>query len=58
MGGVGIEMRVADALKDGDKVSLLLKRGQQEYSFPCVVTRAFGSKVGIRMVFHDHPRTH
>ncbi|AGO53138.1 UDP-forming cellulose synthase catalytic subunit [Serratia plymuthica] len=49
-GGVGIEMRVSDALKDGDKASLLLKRGQQEYSFPCVVTRAFGSKVGIRMV--------
>ena len=33
-GGVGIEMRVENALKDGDKASLLLKRGQQEYSFP------------------------
>lgn len=49
-GGVGIEMRMENALKDGDKVSLLLKRGQQEYSFPCVVTRAFGNKVGVRLV--------
>ena len=49
-GGVGIEMRVENALKDGDKASLLLKRGQQEYSFPCVVTRAFGNKVGVRLI--------
>ncbi|HEJ9095926.1 TPA: UDP-forming cellulose synthase catalytic subunit [Serratia odorifera] len=49
-GGVGVEMRVADQWQEGDRVALLLKRGQQEYSFPCQVTRAFGAKVGLRMV--------
>ncbi|HDJ1438579.1 TPA: UDP-forming cellulose synthase catalytic subunit [Serratia rubidaea] len=49
-GGVGVEMRLPDRLKEGDKVGLLLRRGRQEYSFPCVVTRAFGAKVGLRMV--------
>lgn len=49
-GGVGVEMRLPNQLNDGDSVTLLLKRGQQEYSFPCVVTRAFGAKVGLRMV--------
>ncbi len=39
-------MRVENALKDGDKASLLLKRGQQEYSFPCVVTRASATRWG------------
>lgn len=49
-GGVGVEMRVADRLQPGDQVQLLLKRGQQEFSFPLVVTRAFGCKVGMRML--------
>lgn len=48
-GGVGIEMREAGLLKDGEAVQLLLKRGAQEYTFPCEVTRAFGTKVGMRM---------
>ncbi len=48
-GGVGIEMREAGLLKDGEAVHLLLKRGAQEYTFPCEVTRAFGTKVGMRM---------
>nr|WP_241390999.1 PilZ domain-containing protein [Yersinia frederiksenii]ULG20182.1 cellulose synthase catalytic subunit [Yersinia frederiksenii] len=43
-GGVGIEMREAGLLKDGEAVQLLLKRGAQEYTFPCEVTRAFGTK--------------
>lgn len=48
-GGVGIEMREVGLLKDGEAVQLLLKRGAQEYTFPCEVTRAFGTKVGMRM---------
>ncbi|MHA7844806.1 UDP-forming cellulose synthase catalytic subunit [Serratia sp. D1N4] len=48
-GGVGLEMRVPQQLKDGDKVFLLLKRGQQEFSFPCFVTRASGVHVGVRL---------
>ncbi|MFC0226086.1 UDP-forming cellulose synthase catalytic subunit [Serratia aquatilis] len=49
-GGVGIKMRVPDQIKDGEQVVLLLKRGQQEFSFPCVVTRANGLYVGVRLV--------
>lgn len=49
-GGVGLEMRVAVALKIDDRVALLLKRGQQEFSFPCVVMRANGRYVGVRLV--------
>ncbi|MGL5387180.1 MAG: UDP-forming cellulose synthase catalytic subunit [Enterobacterales bacterium] len=49
-GGVGIEMRVPDQLQEHDQISLLLKRGQQEFSFPCVVTRSHGRSVGIRLV--------
>ncbi|ANI30543.1 cellulose synthase [Yersinia entomophaga] len=48
-GGVGIEMRNEGLLQDGEAVNLLLKRGQQEYIFPCKVTRAFGRKVGMRI---------
>ncbi|WP_431224238.1 UDP-forming cellulose synthase catalytic subunit [Serratia sp. L9] len=49
-GGVGIEMRVSDQFKEGDRIALLLKRGQQEFSFPCVVTRVNGRFAGIRLV--------
>lgn len=48
-GGVGLEMRVPERLRDGDRVLLLLKRGQQEFSFPCLVTRANGVHVGVRL---------
>ncbi|TQI78193.1 cellulose synthase (UDP-forming) [Serratia fonticola] len=48
-GGVGLEMRIPDQLKEDDALALLLKRGQQEFSFPCVVTRANGRYVGIRL---------
>ncbi|MGP2541141.1 UDP-forming cellulose synthase catalytic subunit [Yersinia sp. 2541 StPb PI] len=48
-GGVGIEMREAGLLQEGEAVHLLLKRGAQEYTFPCEVTRAFGTKAGMRM---------
>ncbi len=48
-GGVGISVREAGLVKDGDKVSLLLKRGLQEFAFPGVITRANGLNVGIRL---------
>ncbi|MCW2481140.1 UDP-forming cellulose synthase catalytic subunit [Candidatus Symbiopectobacterium sp. NZEC135] len=49
-GGVGIEMHADGLLKEGDKGSLLLNRGPQEYAFPFEVTRAFGNKIGLKMV--------
>ncbi|KFX13187.1 UDP-forming cellulose synthase catalytic subunit [Pectobacterium atrosepticum] len=49
-GGVGVEARESGILQVGDNVSLLLKRGQQEYAFPFSVTRAFDNKIGLRMI--------
>lgn len=48
-GGVGVKMRVSDQFKVQDPVTLLLKRGQQEFTFPCVVTRANGLYAGFRL---------
>ncbi|PVZ82170.1 UDP-forming cellulose synthase catalytic subunit [Serratia sp. S1B] len=49
-GGVGVKMRVPDQFKVQDPISLLLKRGQQEFTFPCVVTRANGLYAGFRLL--------
>ena len=48
-GGVGVELREGSVLNDGESITLMLKRGQQEYSFPAKVTRVFGQKAGLRM---------
>ncbi|MFT4273365.1 MAG: UDP-forming cellulose synthase catalytic subunit [Pantoea sp.] len=48
-GGVGVELREADALQEDEPVWLLLRRGQQEFSFPCQVQRVFGRRAGIRL---------
>ncbi|RRZ91634.1 UDP-forming cellulose synthase catalytic subunit [Erwinia sp. 198] len=48
-GGVGLELREENLLKEHEKVWLLLRRGQQEFSFPCVVQRTFGRRAGIRL---------
>lgn len=48
-GGVGVELRETDALKDGEEIHLLLRRGQQEFSFPAKVQRVFGRRAGIRL---------
>ncbi|QHM73324.1 Cellulose synthase catalytic subunit (UDP-forming) [Mixta intestinalis] len=48
-GGVGVELREPDALRDGEEIHLLLRRGQQEFSFPATVQRVFGRRAGIRL---------
>lgn len=48
-GGVGIELREPDALREDENIWLLLRRGQQEFSFPCRVQRVFGRRAGIRL---------
>ena len=48
-GGVGVELREENLLSEKDKVYLLLRRGQQEFSFPCYVQRTFGRRAGIRL---------
>lgn len=48
-GGVGIELKGTNILQIGEQITLLLRRGKQEYPFPAVVMRSFGQKVGIRL---------
>lgn len=48
-GGVGLELREENLLNENEKVWLLLRRGQQEFSFPCYVQRTFGRRAGIRL---------
>ncbi len=48
-GGVGLELRAENMLAENQKVHLLLRRGQQEFSFPCYVQRTFGRRAGIRL---------
>jgi cellulose synthase (UDP-forming) len=50
-------MRVPGQFKEGDKALLMLKRGLQEFSFPCFITRASGVHVGMRLEelsIHQH----
>ncbi|MEJ1574056.1 hypothetical protein SMA29_24330, partial [Escherichia coli] len=35
---------------EGQKVNLLLKRGQQEYVFPTQVARVWGEQVGLQLM--------
>jgi cellulose synthase (UDP-forming) len=47
--GIGIEMLHPDILKKSDQVSLLLRRGQQEFAFPIKVIYASQYKIGARL---------
>ncbi|WP_312626852.1 UDP-forming cellulose synthase catalytic subunit [Scandinavium sp.] len=49
-GGVGLKINGKAQVLEGQNVSLLLKRGQQEYAFPMQVTRVFGSEVGLKLL--------
>jgi len=48
-GGVGLKINGKAQVLEGQSVSLLLKRGQQEYAFPMRVTRVFGNEVGLKL---------
>lgn len=47
--GVGLEMYDTNLLKFGEEISLILKSGREEFTFPSKVMRIFGREVGIRM---------
>ncbi|MFP2469227.1 UDP-forming cellulose synthase catalytic subunit [Pseudescherichia vulneris] len=49
-GGVGLQINGQAQVLEGQNVSLLLKRGQQEYAFPMQVTRVMGSEVGLKLL--------
>ncbi|PLR34105.1 UDP-forming cellulose synthase catalytic subunit [Chimaeribacter coloradensis] len=47
-GGVGVEVEdAAEHFRAGESVQLLLRRGDQEFIFPCVITRQFGNRLGM-----------
>lgn len=48
-GGLGIKIHGQAQVREGQKVKLLLKRGQQEYAFPARVARVFGAEVGLHL---------
>ncbi|MDF7758284.1 UDP-forming cellulose synthase catalytic subunit [Kosakonia cowanii] len=49
-GGLGIRINGQAQVLEGQKVSLLLKRGQQEYAFPATVARVNGNEVGLQLL--------
>ncbi|MGP3590680.1 UDP-forming cellulose synthase catalytic subunit [Vagococcus sp. WN89Y] len=49
-GGLGIKINGQGQVLEGQKVSLLLKRGQQEYVFPTTVARVSGNQVGLQLM--------
>ncbi len=49
-GGMGIKINGQSQVLEGQKVSLLLKRGQQEYVFPTMVVRVSGNEVGLQLL--------
>lgn len=48
--GAGIATASAAHFNKGDNVTLLLQRGQQEYAFPCRVSRVFGENIGVQLL--------
>uniref|UniRef100_S0DF04 Cellulose synthase catalytic subunit [UDP-forming] n=1 Tax=termite gut metagenome TaxID=433724 RepID=S0DF04_9ZZZZ len=49
-GGVGLKINGDAHVLEGQKVRLLLKRGQQEFSFPTQVVRVIGSEIGLKLL--------
>ncbi|MDR0807186.1 MAG: UDP-forming cellulose synthase catalytic subunit [Enterobacteriaceae bacterium] len=47
--GVGMEMKTENLVNKGDKLMLMLKRGDREFAFPCEVMRSFGQTVGVEL---------
>lgn len=49
-GGLGIKINGQAQVLEGQKVNLLLKRGQHEYAFPAMVARVNGNEVGLQLM--------
>lgn len=49
-GGLGIKINGQAQVLEGQKVNLLLKRGQQEYVFPAQVVRVSGNEIGLQLM--------
>lgn len=47
---MGIKINGQAQILEGQKVNLLLKRGQQEYVFPTRVARVMGNEVGLKLM--------
>ena len=49
-GGLGVKIHGQSQVLEGQKVSLLLKRGQQEFAFPAQVARVNGNELGLQLL--------
>jgi len=49
-GGLGIKINGQAQVLEGQKVNLLLKRGQQEYVFSAQVVRVSGNEIGLQLM--------
>ncbi|MGS9154842.1 PilZ domain-containing protein, partial [Salmonella enterica subsp. enterica serovar Infantis] len=49
-GGLGIKIKGQAQVLEGQKVNLLLKRGQQEYVFPTQVVLVTGNEVVLQLM--------
>ncbi|TKI07814.1 UDP-forming cellulose synthase catalytic subunit [Martelella alba] len=47
--GVGIQVSRGATFAIGDPVTLILRRGRQEYAFPCDITRIFADRLGMKL---------
>ncbi|NUU65770.1 UDP-forming cellulose synthase catalytic subunit [Enterobacteriaceae bacterium BIT-l23] len=47
--GVGIRLHGSLSLRHGERIQLLLRRGQQQFFFPAQVVRAAGESVGLQL---------
>ncbi|WP_375056616.1 UDP-forming cellulose synthase catalytic subunit [Zobellella sp. DQSA1] len=48
-GGAGLEVRQDGLVQVGDRITLLLRRGQLEYPFAATVVRSAGTNIGLQM---------
>lgn len=48
--GAGLEIENASMFRVNEPLNLLLNRGQQEYVFPCTVSRVMDNHVGIQLL--------
>jgi cellulose synthase (UDP-forming) len=48
--GAGLQMELVSLFNPHDLATLILRRGQQEYAFPCQVSRAYGINIGVQLL--------
>lgn len=47
--GVGVKLHQNEGIAVGDNVTLILRRGPQEFTFPCEVSRVYDDRLGMKL---------